>query len=568
MGHEGKPLSSGRPASRSRGARAAALSRLQRRSRAGALALLLAAAALAPSGPVAAHPLGNFTVNRYSRIEISADRARILYVLDMAEIPTFQEMPTLDSDRDGRVSDGERAAYLGNKAEELRRGLHLTVDGVAAALHLGPRELTFLEGQGGLQTLRLTLSLDTTPVLSDRAGTLQYRDGNYADRIGWREIVIQAGQGVEITSSTAPSTDLSDQLRAYPEDLLARPLDRSDAQATFILSAPARSQPGHEEAMPSPGTANASLRSPSPTAAGGPWTAPLAAMIAQGHLDGPQVALALLLAALWGASHALSPGHGKTVVAAYLVGARGTARHAAYLGLTVTATHTLGIYALGLVTLFAAQFVLPELLFPWLALVSGLAVVAVGVSLVASRSHQLLHPQSKIHDHHAHTHAHHHDAASTVSDEDAEAYRPSPNPLPEGEGFGGGNHHGHTHPHLPPGAGGERLNLRSLLAMGVAGGLLPCPSALVLLLGAIALGQVGLGLTLVGAFSVGLAGVLTAVGLVLVYGRRLLPTQRLARFHSAGRLLQAVPIGSALIIAIIGLAMTVQALGQTGLLRL
>lgn len=539
MGHEGKPLSAGRAAPGNRGTRAAALSRLQRRSRTGALALLLAAAALAPSGPVSAHPLGNFTVNRYSRIEISADRARILYVLDMAEIPTFQEMPALDSDRDGRVSDGERAAYLGSKAEELRRGLHLTVAGVPAALHLGPRELTFLEGQGGLQTLRLTLSLDATPVFSDRAGTLQYRDGNYADRIGWREIVIQAGQGVEITSSTAPSTDLSDQLRAYPEDLLARPLDRSDAQATFILSPPGRGQPRPEEAMTSPGMANASWRSPSPTADGGPWAAPLAAMIAQGHLDGPQVALALLLAALWGASHALSPGHGKTVAAAYLVGARGTARHAAYLGLTVTATHTLGIYALGLVTLFASRFILPELLFPWLALLSGLAVLAVGLSLAATRARQLLHPNAT----HAHSHAHHHDAQ-----------------IP--------NHHGHTHSHLPPVADGQRAALRRLLALGVAGGLLPCPSALVLLLGAIALGQVGLGLTLVGAFSVGLAGVLTAVGLVLVYGRRLLPTQRLARFHSAGRLLQAVPIGSALIIAIIGLAMTVQALGQTGLLRL
>ncbi|MBI2912166.1 MAG: high-affinity nickel-transporter [Chloroflexi bacterium] len=518
--------------------------------RTGALTLFAATAALTPSVPVAAHPLGNFTVNRYSGIEISAERVRILYVLDMAEIPTFQEMPVLDSDRDGRVSDGERAAYLGSKAQELRRGLHLTVTGVPVALHLGPRQLTFIEGQGGLQTLRLTLSLDATPVLSDRAGTLQYRDGNYADRLGWREIVIQAGQGVEITSSTAPSTGISDQLRAYPEDLLARPLDRGDAQATFVLSASLRDQQRSVDAGSLPATAEAPARSASTAADGGPWAAPLAAMLAQGHLDGPQVALALLLAALWGASHALSPGHGKTVAAAYLVGARGTARHAAYLGLTVTATHTLGIYALGLVTLFATRFILPELLFPWLALLSGLAVLVVGVSLAAGRAYHLRRPRSMTHDHHGHTHPHPHDAQLQ-------------NPKSKIQ-----NRHGHTHSHVPPATDGQRTTLRSLLALGVAGGLLPCPSALVLLLGAIALGEVGLGLTLVGAFSIGLAGVLTAVGLVLVYGRRLLPTQRLARFHSTGRLLRAVPIGSALIISIIGLAMTVQALGQTGLLRL
>jgi ABC-type nickel/cobalt efflux system permease component RcnA len=279
-------------------------------------------------------------------------------------------------------------------------------------------------------------------------------------------------------------------------------------------------------------------------------------MVAAGQFGPGAVALALLLATLWGAAHALSPGHGKTIVAAYLVGSRGTALHALYLGLTVTATHTLGIYALGLTTLFAAAWILPERLYPWLSLGSGLAVVLVGASLFVARlraggraqhGHSHDHDHEHHHDHgHEHGHEHRHHELEREHDHHHEPGR---------DHLHGHDHGAHHHDHLPP----DRVTPRGLIALGIAGGLLPCPSALVLLLGAIALGQIGFGLLLVVAFSLGLAGVLTAIGIALVHARRLFEAPRLRRLPRAAALRWA-PVLSALIVTLIGAAMSVQAL--------
>ena len=182
------------------------------------------------------------------------------------------------------------------------------------------------------------------------------------------------------------------------------------------------------------------------------------------------LALSLLIAAFWGAAHALTPGHGKALVAAYLVGTRGTPRHAFMLGGTVTVAHTAGVFALGIVTLGLSQFILPEQLYPWLTLASGLLVVGVGASVLRSRPGSRRTPHH--HDHH-HDHGHH-------------------------------DHHGHHHHH------DDGLTSKGILGVGVAAGLLPCPSALVVLLSAIALHRIGLGLALIVAFSVGLAATITA----------------------------------------------------------
>jgi ABC-type nickel/cobalt efflux system permease component RcnA len=230
--------------------------------------------------------------------------------------------------------------------------------------------------------------------------------------------------------------------------------------------------------------------------------------------------------------HALAPGHGKTVVAAYLVGSRGTALHALFLGITTTITHTIGVFALGLVTLFVSRYILPEQLYPWLGVISGAFVVVIGVALFTGRLGLL----------HGHSHNHDHDHAA--------------------EGMH--SHGGFTHAH---GASAGRHEARgplgwgSLLLLGISGGLLPCPSALVVLLSAIALGRVGFGLLLILCFSLGLASVLTAIGIALVHAGRLFE-----RVPLDGRLLRVLPVASALIVTAIGLGITLQALMQTGLL--
>ncbi len=120
-------------------------------------------------------------------------------------------------------------------------------------------------------------------------------------------------------------------------------------------------------------------------------------------------------------------------------------------------------------------------------------------------------------------------------------------------------HDGHTHSHAPPGADGSRVTWRSLVALGVSGGLVPCPSALVLLLSAISLGRLEFGMVLVVAFSVGLALVLTGIGLLLVYARRLFE-----RFTLAPRVPRFLPVASALGITLAGLAIVLGALRQAG----
>ncbi|MGH2521728.1 MAG: nickel/cobalt transporter, partial [Anaerolineales bacterium] len=350
-----------------------------------------------------AHPLGNFTVNHYSRLEIYSDRVRVRYVLDMAEIPTFQAMPDIDRDGSGQVSQAENERYRLEQFEALRRGLRLEVNGAPVELQTATSELSFPPGQGDLKTLRLSGWLEA-PLSSavGQSATIEFEDHNFTDRIGWREIVVRPADGIRLDQSDAPMQEVSDELRAYPEDMLSSPLTQRQAslrfQIMFASSAP-----------PLPGAAKPASSAAART------TDPFARLI---HIEdlSASVALFALVAALgWGAAHAFTPGHGKALVGAYLVGARGTPRHAILLGLTVTATHTLGVYVLGFVTLFASRYILPEKLYPVLGVISGVMVVAIGGSLFVNRlrgqgghahAHDHHHPDHE-HDHH-HDHNHHH----------------------------------------------------------------------------------------------------------------------------------------------------------------
>ncbi|MCP6758380.1 MAG: sulfite exporter TauE/SafE family protein [Fischerella sp. CENA71] len=205
------------------------------------------------------------------------------------------------------------------------------------------------------------------------------------------------------------------------------------------------------------------------------------------------------IAFLFGAGHALSPGHGKTMVAAYLVGSQGTPQQAVLLGLVTTVTHTLGVFILGLVVLVTSQYILPETLYPILSLLSGLTVCGVGFWLLEQRLY-------------AHEH-----------------------------------HHSHHHHHAPT----KSVTVRSLITLGIAGGIVPCPSALVLLLSAIALHQAAYGVALISAFSLGLASVLVAIGLVVVYAH-----QWIDRLPNTTRFLQKLSILAAVAVIVTGTALT------------
>jgi ABC-type nickel/cobalt efflux system permease component RcnA len=488
-----------------------------------AILALLLALVLAPT--VAAHPLGNFTINHYAGLNVGRESIAIDYVLDMAEIPAFQEIATFDGDRDGQPDSVESASYHPGQCEAIRSKLDLRLDGKPVTLTLAGSAIEFPPGAGGLLTLRLTCAFSAATNAADSA-RIEFADNNYAERLGWREIVVTADD-VSIHGDFA-TTSISNRLTAYPDDLLNSPLDQR--QVAFRIgqaAVPAQSSSAQDSQTAS---FNAS-RSDAFTE-----------LITLEELNPSTILFALVISFVWGAMHAMTPGHGKTVVGAYLVGSRGTVKHALFLGLTTTITHTAGVFALGLITLLASEFILPEQLFPWLNILSGLLVVGIGLNLFIGRLRgaQLFAAPPAAHDHdghhHHHNHGHDHDHSHTST-------------LP------------HTHSHLPPGADGSPVTWRSILALGISGGILPCPSALVVLLAAIALGRIGFGLVLVTVFSLGLAGVLTLIGLAFVYAGRLfekLPTQ--------GRLIKLIPAASALFITLAGLGITARALIEMGVI--
>jgi ABC-type nickel/cobalt efflux system permease component RcnA len=491
-----------------------------------AIGALLALCLLWPRS-AAAHPLGNFTVNHYSLLHFADGAVRLTYILDEAEIPTFQQMKQLDTDGDSQLSTAEADAYLDATLPGLLGNLRFAVGGQPVTLAVAERSAVFVPGQGGLPTLRIEAQLTgTLPDGWQSGGGATYSDSNFPERLGWREIVVQGGDGVAIQNASVPDTDQSDMLHTYPADMLQSPLDVRSA--TFTLA------PGAAGEI---GTRAASVQRPS--ASYNRPTDRVAALIAAKELTPPVIGVSLLLALFWGAAHALSPGHGKTVVAAYLVGSRGTARHAAFLGLTVTITHTIGVFALGAVTLWLSRYLLPETLYPWLNVTSGLLVVVIGAALVFQRLRGAGAGAGE-------DHAHDHEAALD----------------PDGQWQAVTHSHGgRAHTHMPPGANGGRLTWRNLLALGVSGGLIPCPSALVLLLGAIALGRIGFGMVLVVSFSFGLAVVLTAIGLLMVYARRFFD-----RFSFETRIPRLLPVASALVMMLAGFGIILGALKQAGVL--
>src|SRR5215208_2954098 len=165
-----------------------------------------------------AHPLGNFTVNQYSRLEVGRDTVRVRYIVDMAEIPAFQERQSMDGDGDGQVGDAESAAYLAQQSSKLLAGLRLSVNNAPAALQVADQRLLFPAGQGGLLTLRMEFDLTAATAGAKQPIAIDYQDGNFAERIGWREIVVRPGDGVALNDASAPAQDQSDELRRYPQD--------------------------------------------------------------------------------------------------------------------------------------------------------------------------------------------------------------------------------------------------------------------------------------------------------------------------------------------------------------
>jgi ABC-type nickel/cobalt efflux system permease component RcnA len=444
--------------------------------------VLVLLAGMAPA-PAAAHPLGNFTINTSASLVVHSNEVVVDYVVDMAEIPTFQERGRIDGDRDGTLSAGETAAYRGAACDEVRAGLALRVDGSPAPLSLRSSSLSLPAGQAGLPTLRLRCVL-VAGVAPAAAHDVTFEDRNHRDRPGWREVTA-VGDGATIVRSDVPSESPSGRLRSYP----------SDVAPSSVRSASLRFRPG-----------GADLREHRGAEATGPVNGGLLAGFA-GRADLSAGLIALMVAAAIGvgAVHSLGPGHGKSLIGAYLIGSGGTLRQAVAVGAAVSVMHTASVLGLGLLVLSAERFFAPERVYPWLGLAAGLVALGLGAVLLVSRVHA----------------------------------------------FSARRAHGHDHPHPD-----RPLSRRGLLALAFAGGILPSPSALVVLLGSVSIGRTALGLVLIAAFSIGLAASLVAVGAVAIRARHL-ATGRLP-----ARLMRLAPVASAGCIALVGLLLTTRGLVQ------
>ncbi len=553
-----------------------------RRGRGAARAAVVAGAvsvALLALAPAAlAHPLGNSTVNQYSGLRIGTDRVVVDHVLDQAEVPTLQTLIALTGHATtaGQLTNAQTDAFRRDTCARRAAALTLTVDGAAAPLAVDTAALEFPPGQGGLSTLRLTCSLSARADLRSGEHTLAFSTANDEGRLGWREITA-VGDRTTLIDSPVRDASISERLRRYPADLLRSPSD----QRSVTLQV----RPGGAAAPAIAGDRQFGIPLRGVDVVTGRFE-----RLVSGRFTLAVGVLGLLLSVVLGALHALSPGHGKTIMAAFLVGQRGRWKQVGVIGLTVTVTHTLGVLVLGIV-LSASVTVAPQKLYPLLGAVSGLLVVGLGLGLLRTRwrsgralvagahrhddepgttpaavgrgaahfddhDHDHGHAHDHDHDHghgHGHDHGHDHDhapdhghapdhagtdrepiAAGTGAPRVggvAPSYRQARGPTkvqrselgPDVTVTGTADttvirhrHGARVHTHVVPVVTADgRVRMPSLIGMGLADGLVPSPSALVVLLGAIALGRAWFGVLLVLGYGVGMAGTLVAVGLLL-----------------------------------------------------
>ena len=462
-----------------------------------------------PASAQPAHPLGNFSVNQAIGLDLYPDRVAVTAVVDLAELPTLQERPAVDTNGDGTVSAPESTAYNTRVCNAMAGAVALRVDGHRVRWSVRPAGFAYRPGSAGLHTSRVSCAFKAAADLT-RPAAADLVNGYRADRIGWREITA-AGHGVHIVHPPVPVRSVTNSLRSYPADLLGSPLDQRSARL--------RVEPGDGP------SAGATIR----VSGGDPvsrWVAQADRALERlvgGHLTPFVGALAVLLALTLGAAHAALPGHGKTVMAAYIAGRRGRRRDALTVGAIVTLTHTGGVLVLGLL-LTATAGLAGEVVLSWLGIASGILVAAVGVAMLAG----VLRRRTSVH-HHDHGHSHDHDHHHGHSHEHPH------------------DHHGPPHPHPS-----RQVGRLSLVGMGIAGGLVPSPSALIVLLGAVGLGRTAFGVLLVLAYGAGMAAMLTAAGLVLV---RIRDRWASRPRRTLARLAALAPTGTAALVLCVGLGL-------------
>ncbi|MEW2285756.1 nickel transporter [Streptomyces sp. NPDC047841] len=509
----------------------------------------MCALALVPAGAAHAHPLGNFTVNRYDGLVVAPGQLRVDHVEDLAEIPATQARADIE-----RLGLG---AWARQRCARAAAGSGLRVDGRTTALTAVRGSARTRPGQAGLDTLRVECRL-TAPLPRARAVTLGFRGAGAAGGPGWREITAR-GDRMTLTSTDVPEESVSRELTSYPQDLLSSPADTGSAALRVRPGGLALAADAQRQAAPGAGVL--------PRGADR-WTRALEDLVARQDLTAGFAALALLVAVALGALHALAPGHGKTLMAATAAarGGRARPRDVLPMAASVTVTHTLGVVALGL--LVTAGSAAAPAVISWLGLAGGVLVLAAGVTLVRrawrDRVRAVMVAQDAVERRELATVGGGHGAAFQHHHHDGVEHAHGDHAHPHSHSHGGHSHGGHTHTH-----GGHTHThptaptLRGTILLGFAGGLVPSPSAVVVLVGAAALGKAWFGLLLVVAYGAGLALTLTAAGFAVVRlgagAVRVLERRPRWSAHPVAVLARrALPLGSALVVLALGVGLVLK----------
>jgi ABC-type nickel/cobalt efflux system permease component RcnA len=444
---------------------------------------------LGAAGGASAHPLGNFTINHLAEIRPQRGELRIHYVLDIAEIPTFQIMHATGSWTPQRRRDWE-----GQEALRVANGLSIETGGAALPMHLERVASRTRPGAGGLPILYWAGDFTVSAPLKS---AITVRDLVYADRrIGWKDIVLPG------------LSEPTNELRSYPSALIGSPRHNDVATFDLVNGRVAHVRVSGDDAA-SWGVSSI-VRSSA-----------LSDLFARGTQTPLLILLTILAAFGLGALHGLEPGHGKALLAFTLVGARATFKQAVILAAALTFAHTIAVLLLGALLFFAAGFA-TESLFTWITLLSGAAVTVIGARTLSAAVRRARHA----HEHHHHHH-HHHDRND------------------------------HEHAHAVPGS--APLHFPSAVIAAMSGGIAPCPAAIVVLLTALHLHRVGYGLFLIVVFSLGLATILTGLGLAVVHS-----AAWLQRRSSFARLTRIAPFITSSVISTIGAIMLAQGLADQG----
>lgn len=529
-----------------------------------ALAAILAALTVNPAAPAQAHPPDMFF--HAHAIQLTPGGIQDKWTITPGQLLMLGVWEQADANDDDAVSEEEAQAWIAPAVEEIGMSLDgstplaWTVESVVWPSSL--EELQF-----GTSSIVVNLSAALPPDLAGQHDlslhytafenfsthwfALQAEDGlTFAtpDQEGGHLSLTVVMPGATDTPDSATLTawdsgaPSAPSWSAWNSGPPAVPAWMESAASQSADTSPSDADEAQTETAPETQGDDAAPEAPIPV----PPTSTGAATILTGLVQTQDLSVsfylvALGIALLLGAMHALTPGHGKALVAAYLVGSQGTPGHAAALGGVVTLTHTGSVLGLGVLTLVASRFFMPTTIFPVLEIFSGLLVAGLGVSLMLRRWR----------------------GYRAVRRATADPAPPKPDAPPES----GGTRLtiGESIPvkgTLLPGADlAGAVTWRSLLTLGVSGGLVPCPDAIAILLVAVAINRLLLGLTLIVSFSLGLAVVLIGVGMAMVRSRRLLD-----RFDALKRLGSALPVVSALAVTGLGVALTVGAVRNVGLL--